>query len=343
VLQAEGQYLPLLLRMEKAPAPLASVVIDRLLMVVDVDEDGTEHYHARFLLTKLHASSLDVQLPMALANMDARFLVDGKAPHWMPLESSGRVARLAIDPSLYDKPVVLAVEYQLTPGHPRPEGFCQTTLDPPVLVGNVFLGRVRWQVTLPQSMLAIGARGDASTEHSLQWRGWLPSLEPSISTTDLEQWPLTADLAAQATQASLLCGNGSMEPLQFFRIQRSLWFLLCSGVVLALGLVLWLLPASPTGWASATIAVLVGLVAMGLVWPALIPAILYGAAPGIVVLLVMLLGHWLLHERYRRRLVFMPGFTRIKGGSSLLRVNSTSRALEPSTIDAPLPMEGSNQ
>ncbi len=156
VLLAEGQYLPLVLRLQKSPAPLVSVVIDRLLMVADVEEDGTEHYHARFLLTKLHTTSLDVRMP--LPNLDPKFLLDGKLIPWTAKDSSGLIARLSIDPSLYDKPAVLAVDYRMATDQPRPEGIWQTTLDPPVLEGNVLLGKVRWQVTLPGSMLAVAAR-----------------------------------------------------------------------------------------------------------------------------------------------------------------------------------------
>ena len=50
----------------------------------------------------------------------------------------------------------------------------------------------------------------------------------------------------------------------------------------------------------------------------------------------------MLHQRYKRQLVFMPGFTRVKPGSSLLRGSSVKRNREPSTIDAPSAAEKSN-
>ena len=86
-------------------------------------------------------------------------------------------------------------------------------------------------------------------------------------------------------------------------------------------------------WATAAgLTVLV--VACLLLWPGLLAMLLYGAQPGAVVLVLIM--QWLLHQRYRRQVVFMPGFTRVKAGSSLIRSSSMqNRPREPSTIDAP--------
>jgi hypothetical protein len=51
----------------------------------------------------------------------------------------------------------------------------------------------------------------------------------------------------------------------------------------------------------------------------------------------------MLRQRYRRQVIFMPGFTRMKSGSSLLRANSSKRRLgEPSTLDIPQAPAGSS-
>src|SRR5262249_9076705 len=59
--------------------------------------------------------------------------------------------------------------------------------------------------------------------------------------------------------------------------------------------------------------------AVGLVWPGLLGAILYGCQPGMVVLLIVLAVQWLVRERYRRRVVFLPGFRRLTTGASMAR------------------------
>src|SRR5262249_5422333 len=77
------------------------------------------------------------------------------------------------------------------------------------------------------------------------------------------------------------------------------------------------------------------LVAGAVLWPALLAPVLYGCQPGACVLVLVLGAQWMLHRRYRRRVVFMPGFTRMKAGSSLVRGAAPPRPRDPSTIDAP--------
>ena len=57
------------------------------------------------------------------------------------------------------------------------------------------------------------------------------------------------------------------------------------------------------------------------------------------VLIVLL--QWLLHERYRRQIIFLPSFSRSRSGSSLSRAEA-ARAGEPSTVDAPARGPGSS-
>jgi hypothetical protein len=46
---------------------------------------------------------------------------------------------------------------------------------------------------------------------------------------------------------------------------------------------------------------------------------------------------WFFQRRYRRQVVFMPGFTRLATGSSLVKHGSSHRPrAEPSTVDAPV-------
>jgi hypothetical protein len=93
--------------------------------------------------------------------------------------------------------------------------------------------------------------------------------------------------------------------------------------------------SKPAIWMVSGVVVFAAGAALAWQWPFLLLAILYGAAPGLIVIFGVLMSQWLLHERYKRQLLFMPGFTRIKGGSSFIKANSTQRAADPSTIDAP--------
>src|SRR5207248_5091934 len=94
--------------------------------------------------------------------------------------------------------------------------------------------------------------------------------------------------------------------------------------------------------------------AAGLVWlaaahPQPLALVLFAVQPGVAVLVVVLGVRWLLHRRYRRRVLFLPGFTATHGAgatappaSALVRTGNgvrprdgRARPGEPSTIDAP--------
>jgi hypothetical protein len=343
VLRGEGSNLPLALRLERAPTSLAGVVVDRALIQVQVDDEGLEQYRTRFLLTEAHATYVDVRLPLPLTVLSTRFALDGKTVTAQPLDSSGLLARIDLDLGLYGKPVLLEVDYQLPRDQPAPEGLWQTTLNPPGLEGNVFVGKVRWQVTLPSNQMALAARGDAINEQQWRWRGWLPSLEPAVSRNDLELWLTGQESPENAGDASLVCARTLLAPLRISRVSRAAWFLICSGVVLATGLGLYWRSPPPRAWLAILVAGLVTLAAAAWWVPEFMPAVLYGALPGMALLAGLLVVQWFVHERYKRQLVFMPGFTRVKGGSSLLRTSSIQRHPEPSTIDAPAALERSSQ
>ena len=111
--------------------------------------------------------------------------------------------------------------------------------------------------------------------------------------------------------------------------------LVCSLTLLALGLGLVLAPLSRALVWTCVAVLAVVVAAMGVVSPAALPAILYGCEPGAVVLILVVATQWMLHERYRRQVIFMPGFTRLKTGSSIVRTGSGARPRDPSTIDQP--------
>jgi hypothetical protein len=81
--------------------------------------------------------------------------------------------------------------------------------------------------------------------------------------------------------------------------------------------------------------------AAALRWPMALANVAYGCEPGAVVLVAFAAVQWLLHERYRRQVVFLPSFSRGRAGSSLLRAGAQRPHGEPSTVDAP-PRAGSS-
>jgi hypothetical protein len=154
--------------------------------------------------------------------------------------------------------------------------------------------------------------------------------------TGLESSPRTDE-----GEPSLVCWQTALAPLPFLCLPRQAWLLICSATLLGLGLILSFAPlARPVFW-SILLALSLALASAALLWSGVIPAVLYGCEPGVLVLLVVLGIQWALQQRYRRQVVFMPGFTRLKPGSSLIRGTGGNRPREPSTVDEP-PRRGSS-
>jgi hypothetical protein len=343
VVFGDGLNLPLNLRVfEPTVAPLPGVVVDRALIQVAVDEEKTARYRARFLISKLSVQHLDVELPAGATSLMPEVFLDHKRVPWRLTETGGKVARLNVEPSLYARPVVLEVQYRLVRGQPDGEGLWRNSVHAPVLRGEVLLGRVRWQLTFPAGFLALVAPGDAHVEQHWAWRGWLPMPEPSTTTAELEHWLGGGDTEDPPAVPTLVCWRSSFTPLRILRVPQQLWLLGCSGLFLTLGLGISFVPSRWVVWLLVAL-IAPALVAAAVLWPAVAPAVVYGCQPGVLVLALVLGVQWMLQRQYRRQVVFMPGFTRLKPGSSLVRSGNVARPREASTIDAPPPSPGSNQ
>jgi hypothetical protein len=88
------------------------------------------------------------------------------------------------------------------------------------------------------------------------------------------------------------------------------------------------------------LAVVLAVVALGLFHEYMLPVLLMGCQPGLAVLAVVAAVQWILQERYRRQLIFMPSFSRVPQGSTIIRSQSKPPR-DPSTIDAPAAGPGS--
>jgi hypothetical protein len=324
-----------------------------------VDEDGNHFYRARFRLGRFTSRYLDVELPSAPSALGLKTLFDGKPIAWRPVSESNqtrdsdKLARVPVPALFEQKSSVFELIYQTAPRH---GGIWSTTsqLQPPLLQGTVGRAPVRWQVTLPSSWLALDTDSGFRSEQSWSLRRGLLTPQPIESSADLQRWLLGPDLAAGETEkeskptSSLTGWRTEFEPFRLVWLPRQIWLLFCSLSFLILGLgvyflvmrrsLFWLL-VLPLGLATAFVA---------LTWPGLLADVIYGCEPGFAVLVLILGVQWLLHRRYRRKLMFMPGFSRIKTGSAVVRGSVASGARsdrpngEPSTVDIPKPTVGSS-
>ncbi len=334
-----GARLLLQIRRDET-APHAAVTVERALIRVGLAEAGGQTYRARFLLSKLHTRRLDLTLPAAPGRAGLSIRLDGKEVRRRFLDEAGRDAetgrtvRLDVEPELYRKPVVLDVHFMLdlTPND-RGVGLV-APLRPPVVAGAILLGRARWAVEMPPDWMPVYA-GGATTEQRWGLWGWLPAPRPAASAEDLEMWfsGQTPSLLEES-EPSLVCWQSVLAPARVLHVPRQAWLLVCSLTFLAIGLGLSFLPLPRAAFWAVVAALGLALAMVGVLWPSTLPAVIYGCYPAALVLLVVVCAQWMVQQRYRRRLIFMPGFTRVAAGSALVRGNGSRLApREPSTVD----------
>jgi len=200
---------------------------------------------------------------------------------------------------------------------------------------------VRWQVVLPASWVPL-SQDTLGAEYGWGRRGWLLALRPTVSTADFERWfagsdSVRPDEIKPYADPTVAVWRSSPEPLVLSHVPERPWLLVCSLTLLIVGLALGFLSLPRAVFWGTLAATGVGALLAGLFWPGVLSAILYGCEPGALVLLPVLGFQWVLHQRYRRQVVFLPGFTRVKAGSSLVRGSSNRPRGEPSTVDAAPP------
>jgi hypothetical protein len=359
VLETQRVDLPLTLRLAEVVGERVTVLADRALIRVEVTEGQGYRYRASFHLTQLLTKNLDIEVPAPVPRLGLAVKLDGAPVRWSVVDEngqrsdSGRVARLELDPELVQRSV-LEVSYQILPGHVS-GGTFQTVLQPPVLRGEPGRVLTRWQVTLPAGWVALGPEGGAGMPRVWRPSGWLLVPRLAASAGEMEQWfkgnenlPISAEFAS-APNPDLICLRSGLEPLTITHAPFKPWLWCCSLAVLLSGLAMYFLArrasrGSPTWfWVCLTLLTF-GIGALWLFRPTALAALAYGSELGAVVLVVFAAGLWLMHERQRRQIVFLPSFRRGRGASSIVRTAPATASGgsgpkpppgEPSTVDVP--------
>lgn len=351
VLRSQRLDVPLALPMGEAAPAAPVVLVDRTLVRVGLQDGGGQAYHASFLLRQVAASQLDVELPAPIPGLGLRIDLDAKQMDWeVPEDGAGRVARLRLGTELVRQPVALDVMYHLPQGRTG-YSLVRGTLQPPVLRGTSDQSLVRWQITLPSGWVPLAPEGGPGGDRSWSFHRRLLTPRLTITNADLERWFAGQELSRRPIEAtgvpSHVCWRNGLEPIVLTHVPQMAWLLFCSLGVLLVGRTLARLSqpvneqsVRPSIWFLPAFAFL-GL-AFAIVWllyPTLLTAIIFGGQIGAVVLLLWLGTEWVVRERYRRQVVFLPSFTRPRKGSSLIRPTGSSARHrgEPSTVDAPPP------
>jgi hypothetical protein len=337
-----GQPLTLSLGQEDG----SRAVIERALVRVTIGDDGEQRFRISYRLAHLSGRRLDLELPAPLKRpLELSCTLDGVEvkPELLAADGglSGRLIRLRLDPGLIKRPSVLELAYSLPPG----QAALTVTLTPPRPRGEVGYPS-RWSVTAPQTWVVLGPEPGPGSP--LKWgrRQWLYAPSGGVSAAELEAWFSGGEAADGQAAPSLAAWREGDEPLRLTCLPRQTWLLCCSLLVNVGGLLLTrlLLSGRPRRAVLAWVLLgMLGLAAMllAVLLPGLAAQVAYGCEPGLLVLAPIVLLQWLLHERSRRKVIFLASFSKPRAGSSLSR--REPRPGEPSTVDAPQRVGGSSQ
>jgi len=347
--------VPLALRYERPSSGLGRLVVDRALVQVQALDGGAQRYRIRLLLREPSGQPLEIQFPAPLATLDLQLFLDGKRlDSWEGVDEtgkvvgdSGRTARVRLAESR--KSSILEITYQLVPGRTGGSGQLSSVLQPasvPAIAAGV---PTRWQIELPEDWVALPVDGGGSWTWG--WRGWLLAPRPALDNRELERWLAGEEAAEQLSSeyadssCSLVSWRTDLTNVTVYHIPQAACLLVCSVFVLALGLILVTGLTGPSrsrsdpGSIPLRIWILLGLsivtlILLGIFLPGLLAVLIFGSQPGLLVLIVVVLIQWIVHERQRRRLVYLPGFSRRAPGSSLLQGRST-RSSKPGLNGSP--------
>jgi hypothetical protein len=285
---------------------------------------------------KVNADHLDIELPVAIEGcLQSITLAGQRINHWRPIDWN--VVRLPLEPDLYTQPVVLDLVYKLPASFAADKGFWRSVVHPPIFRPEVLIARQRWDVTLPSSAVGILLGKGTSLDYTWGLQNGLLAPRAAVTSEDLDAW-LTGkeSTEAPAGEPSLAFDRLAQTPVAIFHLPWKLWLLSCSGTLLLVGISLLFLPLPRSVFWLVLGLLGLALLMAGLLWPATLPALVFGCEPGLLILLLLLGVQWLVQERYRRQVVFMPGFSRSSANSSHSS-GSGKRPREVSTVDAPAP------
>jgi hypothetical protein len=316
VLSAAGHDLPLALELDKPEGfRPPSLVCDRSELEVRVDEEGTQTYAVLLSVQKIASAELEVEFPVSGTEVEMhRTTSDDRGRRvkliWESVPGRPNGARL----KLRGNESRLEFHYTIPASQTSGKRFWHTSFFPPRFQADVFPGRVHWNIALQDSQVPI-VLGNVQVDY--RW--------------GLPRWLLGPESPDHAYSIMLI--RDRLEPQRLYHPSWQPWILLCSGAVLLLGILfLMLREARFWSWLLAAFTVM-GLGAVAWFSPYFLLPFFWGAQAGLAVLALVAAVHWFLQERYRRQLIFLPGFSRGQPGSTLSR---GKKPREPSTIDAPL-------
>ncbi len=338
VLQGVGADLPLSLLIDRTNAARStSLVVDRALAEIRFNGDGSQYCRMRYLVRKYPVAFIDVELPAPQSRLlePPVFKIGKLSIPANLVDAQEKIVRLRLPADILDSSRLFEISYTIPASALEDSGVIYSTLPAPILQGDVAIGQTRWIVTTATPMIGAAFGANVRPDVTLGFRGWLPTPEPSLTTADAEYWLTGVKSATPGEPVTYSFTQPSASPSAIIRMSRSAWLLVCSGLLVLIVLGAYAAPISRLAFWMVILALAIVVLAVALQLPGFMPAILFGIQPGVVVTSIFIAILWTIEERYRRQLIFLPGFSRTKQGSTMSRGKSGVRPREASTLDSP--------
>lgn len=314
---------------------LSSGQIERCVVEAWGGDDGTPaRRRGLFLVRRWFHSSLDIELPGLLAGHTAEAFVNGKQASGAHPTNEPSILRVPIT-SDADRNGFFTVEVRYQTAGSR-GAWTSAALLPPRVRSATYFGPTRWLIALPGS--ATPLLFDDTCQVEQRWRipGWLPQPTAAYGSADLEHWfhqgidadDNSEDGAPAISGEHLTFRQESPAPISVVRVPRGAFLAGCSLLAFAIGLMLSRMSGPMAGLLGLLLAGGIAAAAVAIPQPAAQAA--SAALPGVIALTAVLVGQAVWRWQQRRRMTYLPGFTRTRidplTGSVLLPVPASPSA-----------------
>jgi hypothetical protein len=274
------------------------------LIQVWYSETGAGSGRARFVLSRWPATGIDVDLPDPAAEL----WLDGKRVEnttpLTPADGYGAAVRVPLSDARPGRPtLVLDVRYAFPASDYRP------VVTPPHVRSAAERVPTRWQVVPPPDVVLLDLTGSLSTDSRWTWRGGRLVPAPVGSVAELDRWIADGSEPTTLSNEPGLIGR-PLEPFRSVRLTalpQSAWSATCSVGVLLVGLLLCRVK-SGLGLAAGAIGVAIAITYLWVPQP--LSQALSASLPGLLAVLVVVLGQVAVRAYYHRRIANLPGFSR---------------------------------
>ena len=318
-LAGSGTDLTLALKLAGGDSnPLPSVTVERGLFEARVGMgDEVAHMRARFRLREWPDAGVLVSRPVGVG---MEVTADGILVTNLTSAATGIGAGGAppgtilvpLPPSI-NRTLVLDIKYDTPATWTSRE---DTVLTPPVIADASYLSPVRWQVLFPEDVTPLYLDSGLTPENRWVRRGMLITPAGGATAAELDEWfesgklPAEPDGVAAGESAGVTARQATPGAIQVYRVPWNGWVAGCSLLVLVVGLGVSRLPATLVGPAVGLIGA--GAAVAAVAWPQPMSQLVGGCQPGLWSLVVVLAGQAGLRWYHRRRVMYLPGFTRTR-------------------------------